>query len=961
MPVTNNNKRIVDLPFMELLNQTPTATSALAATSYPRAGGEFIYYIAPGPLLYRYDTVADTWQQLATPPTATSGLVSLRTTSRRGFHGRVLAASTSSIVIPALRGAALSGSTLVIDRGIGAAQERVLNFVSESVFDSGVITGTTTATLADATKKWKINQWSGYIAGITLNTGATTYKNILYNDATTLYFQDNNLQPHDPWNNQVFVATAPYALPVTTAGSQAHYQIMASSYTTNTPWEVIPDFTSYFTTFTGGLYLLSSAGTTPFMSLQYYDMANDLWQTKTVPQNLLTAALGTDASFENIIKIGTPLLGPRSGSITATTRSLSDAGLNIQVDRFANHRIYITSGSGRGQDRRITGNNSGSFWITPAWNTTPDNTSRYEIYQDNDQAYTSIGANSALLAYSPDNDWWSQGYTFDGGITTNASVVMNGWASIGIASSTAPIAAGITAISSTPTAGGTGYVIGDILTCAVGGAGAQVLVTSVTTGGVVTGLELLNSGTTTGYTVGTGRATTGGSGTGCTINITAVGKTANVTTATATWFKTGDPVTIFGCNEAAWNGAYTILGVSSVTTTQCVFSVTTAANSAITAANSQSTTVIVDSTKNWIPNEHVGRLVHLMVAGTAPTSQIRWITANTATTLTVNTITAAGNGTSKYVIYDAKAYGYDTTSRNANATSYGWASGSGQATNTLVDITKNWIPNQWSGSAFKVEAGTGYGSGRITILSSSANSLFYAAQTFTPDASTKYEIADTWGLSAAAGTTAGISGSLIPSWSLNYFAGKRVRITGGTTGLAQETSVTSNVQNILVTGAITAPSADATFCILSKPPIGAGSNLLWTYGASDVNKRARYLYLFRGGGSNTFDIYDISSGTWTFGYFFDPQTETFTTGTSYAYDGVDTIYMVKGIAAATPIRVFSYNINSTTARGVITSTILQGTPTIGNMAEVVTSQDGLKYIYILQNTGTQFTRGLLSF
>ena len=61
-----------------------------------------------------------------------------------------------------------------------------------------------------------------------------------------------------------------------------------------------------------------------------------------------------------------------------------------------------------------------------------------------------------------------------------------------------------------------------MLTCAVGGAGAQVIVTSITTGGAVTGLELFSAGTGTGYTTGTGQAITGGTGTSCTIEITAV-------------------------------------------------------------------------------------------------------------------------------------------------------------------------------------------------------------------------------------------------------------------------------------------------------------------------------------------------------------------------------------------------------------------------------------------------------
>lgn len=75
----------------------------------------------------------------------------------------------------------------------------------------------------------------------------------------------------------------------------------------------------------------------------------------------------------------------------------------------------------------------------------------------------------------------------------------------------------IAIIAGTPTAGGSGYTVGDILTITTGGTGGTVTVTSVT-GGVVTGVTLTTVGS--GYTTGTGKATSGGTGTGATINIT---------------------------------------------------------------------------------------------------------------------------------------------------------------------------------------------------------------------------------------------------------------------------------------------------------------------------------------------------------------------------------------------------------------------------------------------------------
>lgn len=952
MAVTNNLKPTVDLPIFELTNQSPLATVAASGITTAEGGDSpFIYYLNTS-TFYRYDTVADTWQQLASPPTAATTLLKMRYTRRRGFHGRVLSATSTTVRIASPRGGVLDNKTISLEYGAGAGQERTLNFVREIVHDAGVLTSVGAAlSVTDSTKLWKVNQWAGHMLALTFSTGVTQYKRILYNSANTLTISDVNLQPHDPWGNQAFVSSTPYALPISTAGSQTHYQIMSSEFSVSA-WDTIPNATTFFTTLTGGIYLLSSSATTPFFTLQYYDIALDQWLTKTVPQGLLSSALGTDVAFERTGKIGVPLVS-QSGTVTSvTSRSLSDSGLNLQNDRYANHRIFITSGSGRGQNRRIVAHTSGTFTVARNWDTLP-NGSQYEIWPDSDRLYMGGHALSSIYAYSPENDYWMQGQAFDDGIASNISVTLPGWLPFGI-SSGPRIAAGVRAINPVPTAGGTGYLIGDVLTCSVGGTGAQVIVTDIAPGGIVTQIELVHTGTATGFTTGTGRATTGGTGTGCTIEITSVGATSLITLASAHIFKTGDIVTISGATEAAWNTSYTILGCPAANT----FCIAVDATGNLTATTAQSTTLVVDVTKNWVPNEHVGRILHLMATGTTPTSQIRWITANTANTLTVNTITAATNGLSKYVIYDSKMFGNDTISRVSGRENYGWATGSGQSTTTLVDNTKSWIPNQWSGSLFRIEAGTGFGSGRITIASNTTSSLIYATQTFTPDSSTKYEIADSWGLVSTAGTTTTITESPTKNWPVNWWAGKRVRVTAGSTGQNQEANIVSNTSTVLTTSTITAVSPDAAYCILSIPIRAAGIDFIWAHGTSDPSTRGRYMYYPRGGGSTTFDIFDITTGTFQFGISSAPQTEQFTTGTSYTYDGTDTIY-VSRTTTGTPIRIFKYDVSTNTFRGGLTTTLLQGTVHIGNFMEVVETEDGLKYLYCLQNTGTLMSRALL--
>lgn len=937
----NNNKPMVDLPFFELCNQAPVSSGALGCLTTVEEGDDrFIYFVA-GQALYRYDTVADTWQQLASPNIAPVTYASIRYTRRRGYHCLVLSATPTSVTVAAPRGEVLQGEILRVLVGGGAGQERVLTLAQETVHDAGALSGATAASLTDATKKWRINQWAGYMVGITIGTTVPQYKRVLCNSESVLWVSEANLQPHEPWANQAFATVAPYTLPA--AGMQ--YQIMSTTFNVDA-WGTVPSPGAMCTTLSGGIYLLSTLASAPFISLQYYDVANDAWQTKTVPQGLVAAAPGTDGGIERTGKTGTPFV-TRVGAVSSTSRSLTDAGLALEPGRYANHRLLITGGTGAGQNRRIVTHTDKVFTIPRSWDVEPDGTSTYEVWPDFDRIYFSGGAASAMFAYSPENDYWMQGQSFDDGICTNISCTHGANLPLGV-SSGVRIAAGVRAINPVPSAGGSNYVVGDVLTCAVGGAGAQVRVAKVGSAGSVTELELWHAGTGTGYTVGAGKATTGGTGSGCKIEVTEVGPTALITLATAHWMRRGDVVSFAGCTEAAWNTAHTLIGVNTFNT----FSVACAASANMAAASAQSTTTVYDPTKNWVVNEHAGRLVHLTVGGLTPTSQIRWIVSNTANTLTVATITAGANGTSRYVIYDAKVFGIDDQRKETGMLACGFASGG--STTTLVDASKNWEVNQWAGYAFKVEAGAGYGSGRITIISNTATTLTYAAQGFTPDASTWYEIADAWGLATSGAN--GVINDTGKKWAASQWISKRVRITGGNLA-PTEAAVTANTATAL-TVAVGTPDTTSTYAILGAPPRGAGTALLWVWGATDPAKRGRFMYSPRGGGSSAVDVYDIVTGKWKIGFAYRTNSELFNLGSSYTYDGEDSIFLSRSVASA-PLRVFRYDVNTNAVTGLATTTVAQNAVHIGNYLETVTSPSGYQYLYTLQNTGTLLQRALL--
>jgi len=95
-----------------------------------------------------------------------------------------------------------------------------------------------------------------------------------------------------------------------------------------------------------------------------------------------------------------------------------------------------------------------------------------------------------------------------------------------------------------------------------------------------------------------------------------------------------------------------ILAIDSLTT----FDVTATAAATAVASNSQSTTTLVDPTKNWGTNIYKGMIVKIDVAGTSPTSQYREILSNTATVLTFATATAPTQN-SRYTISCPESFG----------------------------------------------------------------------------------------------------------------------------------------------------------------------------------------------------------------------------------------------------------------------------------------------------------------
>lgn len=948
MAFTSLLKTQVDLPTWEWLRFAPAASVTLSAlTTGDSLTERYVYYLS-GATFYRYDTISDGWQQLATPNIAALTVMSLRYTTYGGYRMRTISAGASTVTCAVVSPELLKGKTLRILSGTGAGQERTITDASIPVIaDHGVVTTVTANQLTDTTRKWIPNQWVGYQVRIVHDAGASQVRKVLYNDATNLYLSDTNYQAIDPWSNTGFAATAPYAIPVATAGVQSHYVIESGVITVNTPWTVQPDYTSRLQVLSGAIFLLSSSAAAPFYTLQIYDVLSDVWYNRTTDSNLILAALGTDVTFERTGEYG-GIFDSGTATVTGTsTVALGDTSKTWVPDRYANYQVRITGGTGIGQRKRIVGNTASVMFIDSKWTVTPDATTTYSVYGNTDNFYLMGNANGTILQYLAETDQWCQGSAYYNGmgVTSSMTATMLGTQPVGVTSATRYITA-VTSVTTAPIAGGTNYVLGDVLTLTSGGT-ATVVVTGITAGGVVSAVQLLFAGTGSA-TVGTS-ATTGGTGTLCTIAIATIGTVGRIATAINHFFQIGQSVTFAGAVEAAWNTTYTVLATNSLTG----FDVVTTATATAVVANALTTSLVVDSSQNWTVGEHVGRLVQVSLAGYNSASCLtRRITANTATTLTLQSAgTVSVNGTSRYVIHDVQAFGKDTQFRIPNRDNRGFATGG--STTTLVDSTVSWIPNQWANYKFRILCGTGVGN-EITVTSNTSTTLTYSTQTFTPDATTKYILMDTFGLATGTFATTTLADST-KNWIVNQWAGKRVRITSGS-GQGGEATIASNTNNTLTFGAIPVTTgADSTYTILGCMVKGAGVQAQWAFGNTDTTIKGKYIWTAIGSGSTRFDRYDITTEMWEYGWLVSPQTETLSTGSMYTYDGADRIYFTSNATG----RVFLLNLTTFQIDASGITPYAHGAALVGNRMEIIKTADGLQYLYIMRHSGQELWRSLI--
>ncbi len=782
MAVTNNLKTQVDLPVWEWCRFAPTATTAVSSlTTGNTLGNRYLYYQAVG-ALYRYDTVTDSWHQLTnmtgfTTPTIMNNNV---LSNAVGHPGQAIGAGTgnNTMQLAGLFGEVLVGYKIRITGGTGAGQERTITNVSApTIHERGTVTTAGQSSIIDANtgaglKQWKINQWKNYQFRATFGTGRTQTRPILYNTINSIVWSDASHSIINPWAN-----------PLTNISVAISAQFVIESHviTVDVDWTVNPDDTSTFMIMSGGIWNITQGTTSaPFFSLSYYDILADQWYGKTTPSGLRTAVnlAGSDLSMERMTETGGAVVATTAVA-SATARSVT-TGATLTVNQYKNMELRIVSGLGIGQANKILSNTVNKFNFATDWSITPDNTSSYQIWRDIGDIYLVGGNYADLIQYSQDRDNWAPGRMFDNGQANNLAVIRSGQSPIAITSITRTATGQI--LKGTIATAGANYNINNVLS--VTGVASTLLVTGVDATGGVTSVELMTVGT--GATAGTKATTvTPTGGVGCTITIASgdIDFTELAVTPNNHNLRVGDSVTICGATgtgAAKFNGTYTIIGTPTVTQfSYC--SVGDPGAASATIPFTQAVTSIVDCAKNWVVNEHVGKLVQFSNNALLATGQTRRIVSNTATTLTWTlAATAPVNGLSKYVIHDIKPYGTAVTNAGRiGGGTEGFATGG--STTTLIDTTKVWEVNSWAkvvGRKVRIVEGTGVGN-EITIISNTSDTLTFATQSFTVDTTTRYVIMDAFGTVSAAGAISTVPTAPTVAGT-GYAVGDRLAVTGGT-------------------------------------------------------------------------------------------------------------------------------------------------------------------------------------
>jgi hypothetical protein len=383
MPITANQlTKQVDLPVWEWTRPLPVvATAGLSAmcnadnTDFNEISGRYVYLLLNATNFWRYDTVADSYQQLASPGITPLTATYMQFAGAQGYYGRVIS-STATTLTTGLPNNSCVGFRIRILSGKGAGQERIITNVSQPIVaDWGGVSTAATVNITDAAKAWTFNNWLGYVVRTTGGTGLNAVRKILYNNATQLIIADPNIYAWDTNAVPMSPTAGTTGMAVTAAGTQ--YQIEASVITVDTAWSVEPDSTSRYVIQSGGIWLASGATVAGGgVTMQYYSVLEDIWYAKSV-QNAMVPIVPTDLCLERFTENSS--LWYTGKATSGNTTTLTDTTASWTANQWSGYYTFIWTGTGKAQLASIANNTQNQLNFSTALGTGLDSTSRYNI------------------------------------------------------------------------------------------------------------------------------------------------------------------------------------------------------------------------------------------------------------------------------------------------------------------------------------------------------------------------------------------------------------------------------------------------------------------------------------------------------------------------------------------------------------------------------------------------------
>jgi hypothetical protein len=871
---------------------------------------------------------------------------------------------------------------------------------NSSIWYTGKATSGTTTSLTDTSTSWDTNEWAGYYAFIWTGTGRAQLASIANNTSTSLNFTNTlgtaldstsryNIMGYDAgtlsstsgrivtdstktWDVNRW---ANYAIRIVAGtGDGQLRQIMSNgsdSLVLYDSWNVQPDNTSIYViqAWTDDMLFALGGNAETFMYRQGTDLIS---HGRVLDEGVVQVACaipvdGTSTASHVVLGGGKPVaISGLAGTTTITATTVQPH--QFKIGQWVSIRGVTSAAADAynvtGKVQILTVPTSTSFTYTPF----AAGTGTYQYSQN-----VTVGASVLPDASKYHADLATGGSTTTVTFTRASPSNINGWYAYGTnVAAGAQVASGAGTTTITFNLTGAGTPTGTIVFTKYprpvtatyssgGGAGVFTAVMSAAIPAYVKGWVA------SGTNIGLGAIVTGGEGTTTPqFSIPCSGTPSGTITFS---YPSNDllPVTRTYSSNANTT-TITFTGTTPTYIKDWLVSGTNIGNGSKVVSGQGTNTIIVSTphsgtptgTITFYPPTQAPAMIYGTTAApaaaatgllaTGAPSQLLAQNVNNGTIMTpLAPFAAAAAGLSRYVIARRDMVGQHYAGQNLSYLS-GIALGT-QSTTTLVDTNSFWATATGSGGSAGTFTFT------ISAIGSPYHNGWYVSGTGIPAGARVVSGGGTTSITIDTPLTGAVSGTItFTAWSTNGLVGRRLRIVSST-GANQDlpiTAVAPGTGTLTFATAVAALTATSTYMILPTIVPGTGSHLRWAPNSSMPKYRGRNLYRFRGSTAIGVDKIDLTDDLYYFTSI-TPNFELLSTGSMYAYDGLDRIYFTRDATN----RVYYLDLNTLMVYGAGVAPYVAGTAGIGNRMEIYKTIDGLKYLWFNRHAAVEVFRQLV--